>query len=330
LKEYNKICNECNKNFISHSSKAMFCSSSCKYRSLKKNNKKEYKKICLFCGNGFISFNKKPKFCSLSCSAKHKNINGNGKKYFCKNCNIEFNQIHNRHYFCSDNCKSEYYTKRVKTKTVFCSSCNKEIIRIRSLKNKNYFCCKNCESEFREKEADEIRICKCCDNKFKCKKHDKLVFCSKKCQIIGLSKKPTNPHVIIINILNKLNVNFEIEHPVKRYSIDNYLIDYNLCIEIMGSYWHLDNRRCNKIETEKQKHIVEKDKKRSDILSLLGLKILYLWELDINKDLDICMELILLFIKNNGNLDNYHSMNYSIVNGILQMNEDIIIPHFEK
>ena len=44
---------------------------------------------------------------------------------------------------------------------------------------------------------------------------------------------------------------------------------------------------------------------------------LYLWENDILKNLDLCYALIELYIKNDGNLINYHSFNYSLYNNNL-------------
>ena len=66
-----------------------------------------------------------------------------------------------------------------------------------------------------------------------------------------------------------------------------------------------------------------KDKrKHTFIKNKYGIEVLYLWETDVNENLELCKELIKLYIKNNGILENYHSFNYVLNNGKLEVIEE--------
>ena len=55
------------------------------------------------------------------------------------------------------------------------------------------------------------------------------------------------------------------------------------------------------------------------------MHVLYLWEHDIIHRRDVVKALIEMYVKSNGMLDNYHSVNYSLNDGILELNRDIVI-----
>ena len=48
----------------------------------------------------------------------------------------------------------------------------------------------------------------------------------------------TSIQIAINDILDNLNINYQREYPLDYYSCDNFLIDYNIIIEVMGDYWH--------------------------------------------------------------------------------------------
>jgi G:T-mismatch repair DNA endonuclease (very short patch repair protein)/YHS domain-containing protein len=332
-----KKCKNCEKIFESIGESKIYCSDDCKKEYYIKNPiKHKYTLVCNNCGKIFekISANKpkenKNYYCSRECIGINKNKIGIESSINCKHCGVIFKQIHKRHFFCSENCKIEYNIIHAPTKIVNCSTCGKEIERVRCLKQNNYFCSKECESRFRENEANDIRKCKYCKKEFECKKHDKLIFCSRACQICGMNKSPTKPHRDILQFIEELGFSFEIEKPIKRYSIDIYLLDYKIGIEIMGSYWHCDSRIYDFPKYKAQDDGIKKDKKKNEYLKNNNIPTLYLWELDINKNFDICKKLIIKFIENCGILNNYHSMNYIIDNNILVTNSRLLIPYFEK
>jgi very-short-patch-repair endonuclease len=128
-----------------------------------------------------------------------------------------------------------------------------------------------------------------------------------------------------------MGVKYINEHPFTYYAVDNYLIDNNLIVEVMGDYWHsnpckyntvddLNNMQINRITTDKAKH--------SYIKNQYGIEILYLWEHDICNNPKLCKLLIDYYIANNGILNNYHSFNYSIDNdNNIIINKKLIIPY---
>ena len=142
----------------------------------------------------------------------------------------------------------------------------------------------------------------------------------------------TKPQIAVNNMLDNLFVEYRNEEPFVYYSIDNYLPEYKLAIEVMGDYWHSSPLKYPDKINDKQKHIISRDKaKHTYIRNHYGIEILYLWESDILKCPDLCTALIRHYIANNGCLDNYHSFNYHIDDdGNLTLNADIIHPYQGK
>ena len=101
----------------------------------------------------------------------------------------------------------------------------------------------------------------------------------------------------------------------------------------MGDYWHGNplkyNENASSMNQIQQKTILKDKQKRGYIKNYYGYPILNLWENDINKYPDKCKSLILMFIDNCGNIDNYNSFNYSYDNGILTLNDNLIISYQE-
>lgn len=132
----------------------------------------------------------------------------------------------------------------------------------------------------------------------------------------------TEPEKIIDDLLDKLNINYESEYDCKYYLIDNYLIDYNLMIEVQGNFFH-----CNptmNLENGRKTKIIGKDKaKHTYVSKYYDIEILYLWEKDIKENVELCKELILNYINNNGKLNNYHSYNYYLLDGELKLFDDL-------
>jgi len=337
-KEYEKTCEVCDKKFMAKNYRAIYCSPECRRIGRRKKIKiNEFKLVCDNCGVEFIrkikggtTYGNENSFCCLKCAGEYKNKTGTGIESHCKQCGVLFIKKHNRHFFCSDKCKSMYGSEHVIMKIVACSECGKEIERPRKLGRQNFFCCRECESNFRMREADDVRTCKYCKKEFTCKKHDRLQFCSRACQICGMNKSPTVPHIKAMKIMEVLDVDFCIEKPIKRYSIDIFIDSMNIGIEILGKYWHCDHRIYDGPRYEAQSDGIKKDKKKFEFLKSCNIPILYIWEYDMEIDEDMCRELISRFVNSCGTLDNYHSMNYSFVEGELMLNENISIPYFER
>lgn len=140
----------------------------------------------------------------------------------------------------------------------------------------------------------------------------------------------TRPQIIANQILDSLGVSYRNEEPFTYYSVDNYLPEYNLIIEVMGDYWHSSPLKYDDKINEKQKHIISRDKaKRTYIKNSYGISILYLWEYDLINRPDVCERLIKIYIESRGVLDNYNSFNYNLSDSLIFLNENIIKPFQE-
>lgn len=231
--------------------------------------------------------------------------------------------------------ESQFYN-RIQTK---CDNCGKDIAVTPSdyeKKNKygvsHNFCCPECYWEYRSKYyvgdksngkhilwTDEMR------NKMKITIAHRL---------LGQNRLDTKPQKIVDSILRELNIEYVREFPCEYYSIDNYLVNFDLMIEVMGDYWHANPLRFNKdkyLLTNKQLEDIHRDKlKYSYIKNHYGIEILYLWENDIIFNPELCKYLILEYVKTNGHLSNYHSFNYRYNGEKLFLKNDLIIPYQNK
>ena len=290
----------------------------------------------------------------------------------CENCGKEIYQTktqYNRakHHFCSNNCQKEFQHKELfEIRT--CPICGSSFEV--SKKSKQKFCSAICQNEWQKTNIGENNVrfqgmvCNC----EWCGKHITIGksnierfshhFCSNICRQNWYSKiysqaedwkeesriravkilenrkidTNTKPQIIINNLLDKLKINYTNEKNEKYYSLDNYLDDNNLAIEVMGDFWHTNPLIYPEYPTrEIQIKRIPKDRaKHTYIKKYCGYEILYLWENDIYKNIDICEKLIQKYIDENGILKNYHSFNYHIENNNLVLNSEIIYPYFEK
>lgn len=293
---------------------------------------------------------------NMSIDSAIKLVNGlrlKGKRYMlrltCAYCGRQFDEhvsvyLSNKYSYCSRECYWEHKRmivergedsvlyNRIKTS---CTNCGKEILITPSKYNdvnrfgdNHNFCCQKCYWEYRSKyyvgdkgshSGYEISD----ENKEKMR-----------AAFIEWTKSndrfDSKIQLVVNDILDKNNIKYEREYRVKYYAIDNYLVDSGLMIEVMGDYWHASPLVYNDFSftNKTQKKDVHIDKsKHTYIRNIYGKEILYLWEYDVNNNVDLCEALILEYINNDGRLDNYHSFNWNYNNGILSMNDDVITPY---
>lgn len=276
------------------------------------------------------------------------------KKYMLKsNCNYCGKEIEkpvsvylkNKHLFCSHDCYW-YYKKEVEPKgsehpsynriTTNCTNCGKEIKitpfdynKTNQYGDNHNFCSQECYWNYRSKYYNGEKSARTGSTLSK-EQLDKMM--------IGLKEwckddKRLNSSIQlkINDILDKNNIKYDREYLVKYYSIDNFLIDSGLMIEVMGDYWHGSPLKYNSktigLNKTQQKDIQYDKQKHTYVKRYRDVEILYLWEKDINKNIELCEKLILEYINNNGILENYHSFNYCIHNDKLKLNSEIIIPY---
>ncbi len=142
------------------------------------------------------------------------------------------------------------------------------------------------------------------------------------------SQTQTKIQKIIVDLLINNGINYQEEYFLGEQSLDIYLSDYNLGIEINGDYWHtnpIKYKSDDKLSKQQLKQFTYDLKKYN--YSLEHFPILYLWENDIKNNLKLCELLIMLFIKE-GQLKDYNSFNYTLDEDKIKLNTNIIIPYY--
>lgn len=284
-------------------------------------------------------------------------INGikvGNKKYMlksnCKYCGEEIEKpisvcLKNKYLFCSYDCYWKY-KEEVEPKgsehpsynriTTNCTNCGKEIKVIPYKYNEknqygdnHNFCSQECYWEYRGKyyigekssrvgtTLSQEQIEKMMNGLKQWSRDDKRL--NSKIQLK------------INDVLDKNHIKHEREHLVKYYSIDNFLTDSGLMIEVMGDYWHGSPLKYNTntvgLNKTQQKDIQYDKQKHTYVKRYHNVEILYLWEKDINENIELCEKLIFEYINNKGVLNNYHSFNYHISDDKLKLNDKIIVPY---
>lgn len=279
---------------------------------------------CEYCGKEVKTYkSRKSKYCSSECCYRDRERKHMKK---CKFCGKEFHYKDRKQMFCSKECVWEYQKTLIGEKSpkynhteLQCEICGKTFSVKQSKVGKQRFCSRECQeiwySEYRKtpektKELAE-RLIKLLDEG-------------------KIKKSLTKPHIKINKMLDELSIKYENEYNVKYYSIDIFLPENNLMIEIMGDYWHSNpTTKYGDAKNEQQQSRIGKDKaKHSYVKNQYGIEILYLWENDINNRIDLCKNLVLEYIYNNGILENYNSFNYNKEFGELHLNDKIIVPKF--
>lgn len=286
--------------------------------------KKEYKKT-----KGNVNFKNKHHFCCKECNFKyiHDITHEIRKCEYCKN-DFECSKKSKKR-FCCKECQNEWQKTiigedhpKYNKKPVNCEWC-KKLYNERNYKvnNNHHFCSVICRREWFAKEYSQSK-------EFKDKKR-KLALKLLSGGVFG--KADTGCQIITNNILNKLNISYINEYNINNiYSVDNFLNEKNLIIEVMGGYWHCDNRLYSTINYYIQLNRIIRDKaKHSYIFNNNKINILYLWEKDILEQPDLCEQLIILYIKNKGLLENYNSFNYTMFESKIKLNNDILKPYME-
>ncbi|WP_182004734.1 hypothetical protein [Priestia aryabhattai] len=203
-----------------------------------------------------------------------------------------------------------------------CDWCKKTFSRsVKSIVNKdNHFCSNGCRREWYSKYWSK-------------QENWKLESQIRAVKILSDKKVGTDtlPQKIANKILDSLTMSYINEYNCKFVSIDNYLDEHDLMIEVMGTYWHTDPRLFKEIISKAQFERVKHDKrKRAIIKNNYSIDILYLWEKDLTDNELLCQLLIEEYVRNKGILKDYHSFNYSVTDDILYLNKKTISPYFDE
>lgn len=265
-------------------------------------------------------------FCCLKCQKEYLH-----KQLFeiraCEICGREFEVSKtSKQRFCSDACQIQWQTMQVgelnpRFTSILtpCTYCGREhyVKPYKFNQQDNFFCSTECRQAWYAevysqrdewKEMSRQRILTQFQN--------------------GNLDTETIPQKIVNSMLDEIGIRYDREKQFEYYAVDNYLLDYDLIIEIQGDYWHanplkftekLTKQQCDRIRRDKSKHSYFKNQ--------YNIEILYLWEYDILKRPDICIELIKTYVSLCGTLNNYHSFNYSIEDSQLLLNNNLITPY---
>ena len=323
------IDNSTNNKLLSGKQKNCYCSKECKSLAQHTGCNVE----CDYCHKMFYrrayhidrqNSRKQNKFCSVECEMNYKSEQAREIR-ICEVCGKEFEcKKKSEQRFCSYECQNKWQTTIVgeanpnfKQELATCTYCNKpfyaKLYKLNS--GQKLFCSVDCRRNWfaeiysQSEEVKEFHRKKIIEG-FKEGKYSKL---------------DTTPQIIVNNILDNNNIAYEREHDLTYYSIDNFLIDSGLIIEVMGDYWHCNHIKYNGFKYDSQKEAIRKDKaKHTYIKKYCDVEVLYLWEYDIINNKELCEKLILEYIKKNGKLQNYHSFNYVLDNNILHLSDNII------
>ena len=283
----------------------------------------------------------------------------------CENCGKIVTQSRTqykraKHHYCSNKCQ-QLARYRQNHEIRICPICGTEFDVTK--KSTKRLCSPSCQKEWQKLQVGEKNprycrkevACEVCGKKYTVKKYKtengQHLFCSTKCRQYwyanifsqqewwkeksrnralknlenGNIDRNTKLQRIINEMLKDMNVMFVNEKIFDFYAADNYLIDENLIIEVMGDFWHCNPTKPFKKVYPVQIKRIKGDKTKHDyIRDRFGIEILYLWEDDIYNHPYLCRRLIKEYIKTSGKLVDYNSFNYRIKNNKLLVNENII------
>lgn len=143
---------------------------------------------------------------------------------------------------------------------------------------------------------------------------DKEIIARNRLKAQDIATLESIPQKILNNLLDELNIRYRREEIFSFYSVDNYLVDYNLAIEVQGDYWHVNPTKHYERNKKRDNYVNKDIRKHNFILNKYGINILYLWEDDLKNNINLCQKMIIEYISNSGIMENYHSFNYKLYN----------------
>lgn len=195
----------------------------------------------------------KSHYCSNKCQSDEKHA----KTYEDRPCEICGRIMHiskkSEQRFCSIECQRIWQTQQIGElnakfvrEKIQCEYCGKDffIQKYKIDNGQSHFCSKECRQLWYANIWSQSEEWKEQDRK-------RMVESLKNYQAVTLTK----PQVIINDLLNVNGVVYRNEEPFIYYAVDNYLVDSNLIIEVMGDYWHSNPLKFNQInETQRKKY----------------------------------------------------------------------------
>ena len=272
-------------------------------------------------------------------------------------------KIHKNH-FCSKECEGEYKHSQ-NSEVRQCEFCGKPFTVRKSLPQR--FCCVECQAAWQRTIVGKLNPrftsvehkCDYCGKvhyvrPYKLTEFEHL-FCSTECRqkwyaevwsqrpewreesakravdILSsgkMSRTDSSAQRAMNSILEDLGIEYITEYPMGRYSVDNYLPRYNMFIEVMGDYWHVNPTVYDEPVYEMQTDRIRRDSAKHDyIVNSTGIEPLYVWESDLELRPELCKSLVEKYT--HGQISNYHSFNFDYFDGDLTPKDHLIIPFQE-
>jgi G:T-mismatch repair DNA endonuclease (very short patch repair protein) len=138
------------------------------------------------------------------------------------------------------------------------------------------------------------RECPQCKETFSCKNRSMVnpksnkfkKFCSRGCFLSSRNQSDTWIERATEQKLKDLSLEYVKQYEVGRMTLDFYLPDFNLAIEVNGDFWHCNPDIYGKTKPIHKYHerILAKDKRKLKQLDDLGYEVLIIWENDIATD----------------------------------------------
>ena len=120
----------------------------------------------------------------------------------------------------------------------------------------------------------------------------------KRLQENGLIFKPSKPEIEAENILKKYNLNYKKQFPIKylnSYRLYDFLLpDYNILLEIDGTYWHSKNIKDEDIKGKRFQDMRINDHIKDKLAQEQGYTLIRIWEDELNKLENYCSDEIYL------------------------------------
>lgn len=159
---------------------------------------------------------------------------------------------------------------------VECAICGKEQLRLRRYHNahlkqgrSHFYCGKKCFGESRRRKIKALNM------------------------YLAQERPETSIEIKIREVLESIGINFRVQEKIAFWAVDFYLPEQKLVIEANGDYWHANPELYKPNElNEKQQERIRNDHFKIHGLQYRGYQVLVLWENDINKRIDWCVNQI--------------------------------------
>lgn len=235
---------------------------------------------------------------------------------YCDYCGeeiIRINNIANRyeHHFCNNTCRGLFQAERIE---VTCNTCEQHFYKRPSETKGNFnFCDTQCRTEYfiknnpnpkKDKIISKCEVCRETKEVFQSvyDKNNNKVFCTQKCFHIYLneirkSRKETKPEYMVRKYLEKNNIHHIPQEFIKDKFFVDFLINENIILEVFGDYWHGNplffGENCKRKLNDMQIKQIKKDKSRIAYLKKCGFQVYVIWENDIYKNIEQCIEIVI-------------------------------------